>query len=444
MHANSQMIHRINRSKSICCIICALIFLFMAALNFLTPKCVDDYAYMISLVTIKPISSFSDIFASLQNHAYSINGRLAAHFFVYLFDWMPKPVFNIVNAAVFLCLILLAGKFCKCGTEHSTLLFVFIFCCIWYFEHDFGQVNLWLTGSCNYLWGIVLSLVYLAPFFDRYVSGKKIDSFVSAVFFIIFSFLSGAYNEVTASSTVFISVLFILVIVFRRNEHPEWYYYASVLAACIGFVTMFLSPAQSEKAAEAPGFAARLVAAAEMYFAYWPLILCWIVIFLYFVSRHKPAAETSDALFLSGIFMLGSLAANFVLVFASSYAGRCAAPGLVLLIIALGILLGRLDTGNAGNAAFVIMLLIIPFAAYNTVFGVYDILRTGQEMRQNVSTIINAQESGETSVEIPCVYPSTKYSAIFNLKYIDTETPYIWPNENMATYYGIESVSAIP
>lgn len=71
----------------------ALLFIFMLALNFLTPYQADDFAYHFSFDTGERIESISDIFPSLAAHTQTMNGRVIAHFFVHLFELLPKAVF---------------------------------------------------------------------------------------------------------------------------------------------------------------------------------------------------------------------------------------------------------------------------------------------------------------------------------------------------------------
>ena len=447
------MIDKLNSSKKLPVIIYAAVFMFMAILNFLTPKCVDDYAYMISLVTIKPITKLSEIFPSLYDHAFSMNGRLVAHFFVYLFDMLPKAVFNIVNAAMFLLLIILCAKMGNENKKPGALCCFFVFCSLWLFEHDFGQVNLWLTGSCNYLWGVVFALLYLLPFYKLFKNGasfcgsketgrKKSSENLKGTLFVIYGLLAGAYNEITCSSMVFISILLILASAFLRGYKIKWYHIAAVIAAIIGFISMFLAPAQSAKAAESIALSEKLKVTLKMFLAYWPLIIAWIFFFVLKLTRDKRLFK-DNAVLLSLIFLLGSLAANFVLIFAASYSGRCAVSSLVYLLIAVLLLLNNADGNPWKTIAVIFIAILIPFTVYNMIFGVYDIIRTGREMNNNIATIQAAVKSGNTSVEIPYVYPSTKYSAIYNLKYLDLERSDIWPNENMATYFGINEIIAL-
>ena len=208
---------------------------------------------------------------------------------------------------------------------------------------------------------------------------------------------------------------------------------------------MFLAPAQSAKAGDPSSATSILSAFAEavrMYSAYWPLAAVWTVLLVMVMKKERVRVVVSSVL------LLGSVFANFILTFAASYAGRCAWPSLVWMTVAVTVLFPTMPPESAEKAFMkipaIFTALLLPFAAYKMVFGVYDIYRTGRDMRDNVAVIESCRDSGETDIEVKCVYPATKYSAIYNLKYLDTETPYTWPNENMATYFGVNSITALP
>ena len=75
--------------------------------------------------------------------------------------------------------------------------------------------------------------------------------------------------------------------------------------------------------------------------------------------------------------------------------------------------------------------------------GMYDIWQTYQQMTENEAYIIQCAEEGIMDVELPNINSQTKYSAINGLKYLDTETPDIWPNKYMAIYYGVDSIIGV-
>ena len=94
-----------------------LIFTIMFGLNSLTPMMYgDDYVYAFKWSgrsmyiplseNVERISSFIDIIESQRSHYLTGNGRLLSHIFVQFFVWQSKILFNIINSAMFVLLIL--------------------------------------------------------------------------------------------------------------------------------------------------------------------------------------------------------------------------------------------------------------------------------------------------------------------------------------------------
>ena len=126
----------------------------------------DDFTYVHSFQSGEQITSVFQIFPSMIGHAKGLNGRIFAHFFVQLFVFLPPICFDFVNAGIFVCLIIVINCYLNtfnCTFFQKLLLGIGSFAAIWVFPLDFGEVFLWLAGSCNYLLGILFGLLFLLP-----------------------------------------------------------------------------------------------------------------------------------------------------------------------------------------------------------------------------------------------------------------------------------------
>ena len=84
------------------------------------------------------------------------------------------------------------------------------------------------------------------------------------------------------------------------------------------------------------------------------------------------------------------------------------------------------------------LLLLQAFVQF--IPGSYDIYQTWKQIRQNEVYIQNEVSSGNMEITIGTVWSTTSYSAVHDLKYVDTETYDTWPNRAMANYYGAEKI----
>lgn len=237
---------RIISSKKAYTVILVLIFLFMLALNILSPYHGDDFAYNFSFATGERIASFADIFPSLASHAHSMNGRLVAHFFVHLFTLFPTVVFDIVNSVVFIALLLLMRTFiCAQQPRPKALVTLLIFFGVWVFMPAFGEVDLWFAGSVNYLWAIVFNLIFLLPYYKLFMGGNIIKNPLTGICFVIFAFICGAFQETMSSASFLMALAFVLAAYFYEKRKFSMYYVLGVIASFAGLLFMALQPAES-------------------------------------------------------------------------------------------------------------------------------------------------------------------------------------------------------
>ena len=154
-------------------LILAVVFFFMLALNWLMPLHRDDYDYAMIWGTSQHISSFSDLFQSLENHYMTHGGRMVTVFFLDLFLWIGKLPFDIANAAVFTGVLILlyfqATRDTKLTAEPGILALAALF--MWLSLPHFGEVAVWKSGSTVYLWSGFFVLLFLLPY-NLWAAGK--------------------------------------------------------------------------------------------------------------------------------------------------------------------------------------------------------------------------------------------------------------------------------
>ena len=154
-------------------LILAAVFFFMLALNWLMPLHRDDYDYAMIWGTSQHISSFSDLFQSLENHYMTHGGRMVTVFFLDLFLWIGKLPFDIANAAVFTGVLILlyfhAVRDTKLTAEPGILALAALF--MWLSLPHFGEVAVWKSGSTVYLWSGFFAALFLLPY-NLFLAGR--------------------------------------------------------------------------------------------------------------------------------------------------------------------------------------------------------------------------------------------------------------------------------
>lgn len=416
----------------------AAIFLLMLVLNFLTPMVSDDYAYCFSFVDWERIESVGEIFPSMKMHREYANGRVVAHFFAQLFLLLPKAVFNVVNALVTTAIFFI--MLCICGFEKqgkSLFLLLGAFMLVWYFAPDYGQIFLWLDGSCNYSWAIFFSLLFLYPYFRLYSKGEAFPALWAIIVFLVISPLAGAYSESTSCAMLFMAFCFLVISRIRHKKTPVLLIIGFILAAA-GFLYMMTSPIEAgEKAVFSPGKILFNFNYIFMSFRYYQAGLhCVFAAVLVLALMLKAEKEK---IVLAVLFYAGGFVSAAVFSFSTYFPPRAlcsmscyAALAIILLVSALW------DKGQQqrlGMAAAVMGMLFI----FELVTGVYDIARVYDQSVQREAIVAQAKAQGESHVALQAYSTLTKYSAPYGLEDVH-EYSGNWVNMNMAKYYEFEYI----
>ncbi len=433
-------IKKLNGSKRTVLVLAALVWLFMLALNLLTPFVADDFVYMVDLSTKKPLSCVLDIFPSMAVHAVRINGRLISHGLGQLFMLMPKAVFCAVNALVYTGFIWLLYRVASPEGKHSAILFAGIAMAFWYFVPVFGQVALWTIGSVNYLWALFFGLLYIAPYVRHFLTGEEpVRRTWLKVAFCVLAVPMGMYTEITSFVALFLAAALLLLSRLVHKRTLKTWLWVPVALAAVGYILLMAMPAElAAKKADGSlgGFAHNLGVALSMLKTHGtvPLCVCGAIFAVALLS-----GADADRLILSGLFACGALGGAIMPAVASYYPERCFCTTTALLILSAAVLvpeLTRLGMERTMAAGFAVLAVLWTFSA---VFGVSDVLRVHGRMEERTRLVEEQKRGGARVASVPIIVPETKYSALYGLQDLSAD-PDDFPNFHMAEWYGLEGI----
>ncbi len=412
------------------------IFAFMLVLNVITIYISDDFSYSFSFWDKERMRSLSQIFMSMRAHRYSMNGRLVAHTLVQILAMLPLWVFDIINALMFVLQIALIQKIAGNQYPRSNAMLAAIFFAVWLTCPSFGQVNLWQDGACNYLWSIVLGLLFLLPYVQEFVGGKTMEKRHEIIVFLCLSFVMGAYSENTSSAAIGMAGLLVLLMLFwqKRKFNKLWAW--SIALAVLGYLSIYTAPAQVRGKAAVFSFEVlwnNFLYAARMYGQRCGvLFLIFVLAFLVNLVRKTDRKQQ----LLGLVFLCGSLAANFIMTFAEFYITRSAMAPVIFLVAADAVILYPLVRDKLCRrvlAAGFIGLTLLTAPAF--VEGVSDIYDTYQVMKQNEIYLYECQAQGMREATVPNVKPRTEYSPAKYLNYVPSQS-------SMARFFGMDAIWA--
>ncbi|MBQ7541769.1 MAG: hypothetical protein IJT44_05710 [Clostridia bacterium] len=434
---------RLNASKALFALLLLGVFAVMLCGNFLTDKFADDFLYMYSFADGTPIRSFSGLLDSMRAHYQSMNGRLVAHFFVQIFEALPKHVFDVVNAGMFVGSLSLCYRTVSVGKKRSSFFLLSLFAAIWVFMPAFGQVNFWLDGACNYLWAQVAALLFFLPY-ARFLLEQPtfLEKGLSPrlILFALFAVPAGAYSENLSGAALFMAILCLLASRrIQKRSVPLWAG-LPVLTGMVGYACMIFSPGERQN--KNAGFSAlRLLYQTEKVFDRFHVIRAIVIALVILFFLASALRIEKRRMLLSIILTCGGGGAGLIFALARFYPFRSLAGCMLLLTLACCVLLRELlEIDRTRRAALCLMTLLCLSVCYRVPHGMKDIYLTHTAVAENRETILREKAAGNLRVTVPIPVPETKYSAVEGLIYLSDTDDTLLSNAFMAKYYGVESI----
>ena len=326
------------------------IFISVLILNLLNyPYIGDDYVYAFMwqgkvLITPLPenarrIQSFSDIFQSLYSHYFTWGGRMVAHFFVMFFMWVGKFWFDITDSLIVVLLLLEMQWIAHEGritmdikAGHVALAFF----CLWAFHFDWGRTILWLAGACNYLWALVMLLLFLLPYIRHYFTNgeMKYNSWMTLTVFVL-GLVAGDTNENTIC-WIGLSGIFYLWYCYRKKTLNTWMI-AGFIGLSLGYALLIFAPGnwirrQHDLTTGIVEFTAYVG------FSFFIQLFLWIYLFVaheWFKRNSNACPSINKYFYLSNWFAGMGVLFNLIMLASPAFYPRSTFPNSVFVIIAV-------------------------------------------------------------------------------------------------------------
>lgn len=417
------------------------IFIFVFLCNLLTPYIADDFSYTLSFATGQPLRSVVDIIPSMIAHFHTINGRIVAHSIVQVFSMLPNWVFDVANAAVFVLQIILLQKISMVKTRCFPVA-IAAFCSMWMFELNFGEVNLWQDGAVNYLWSIPAGCLFLLPYVSAYMENTALVGKRKRILFAVAAFAVGAYSETVSAAAIFAAML-LMGLYWLENKKVDAFLLSCIGIACLGYISIYLAPAQWINKSVSFSLRALMSSALNAVYRYEEI---GVLLIPYVILLILNLSEKTDKkrILLSLVFILGSLAANFILIFAVVYHERCAAGAFAFLVAANMVLVPPVLESQRFKALLACTIAVLLLVTLPVMLeGSRDIAVCYLNWKTSERILLEKLDQGEKNIQLPMVYGYSPYCALYDLEYLGEETSEYWINIAMAKYYGAESILGV-
>lgn len=457
-----------RREIFVCLVLGTLVAL--GVYNFLTPHFTDDFAYY---TEVQEAHSLWDLILQQKWEYMNRNCRAISQFNVRVFMSMDKWVFNLVNSVMFTAQILLIYLLAKGKKSYDCFVYLLSLAFVWRYSVLFGETNLWLCGSCNYLWASVFMLGFLAWY--RYLLGKGElrHPFPVAVGGFFFGILAGWCNENTSGGIFIAWFAYTLIRLLGWKEQEEFggepvkaavrirrgirpYMLTTGLGICCGLLAMVLCPgikSRVEMTEEAFSGVARylsrlykIVVSWEELFGEVLVIFAIAVVILVLQKKWKNWKEVAtDEIWL---FLFMAVAVSLVLVLIPVQTQRTYYGAGIFLFVAC-----VRAVCNCNKKEFTVALLRyglvsvlclwLFFTYFNNLINLWRIDRENTE-RTELIVAARPENGGDGVAVIP------QYRQEFKNRYSTAhdsdmkEDPEYWINVFYKNHYGVDAIIAIP
>ena len=425
---------------------CASVVLFFFLLNVYTPLISDDF--------VSPPSAISDILKFLSYHYQNTGGRCVAYLFSQLSLFVGKPIFNVINTAVY-CAFILLVIFHITGKRNvfNPLLFLILSATFWFLVPAWGQNFLWLSGSTNYLWTTTLVLFFLIPFRLNYDNNTwKLNIPMSGLYFFL-GILAGWSNENTGAA-----ILVLLIAYFSYKIITKKKFYAfeilGFLGCLIGFIMLISAPGNFTRLdifrANDWGnvnypmlsmLVSRFISVTRVFVMNYGALLFGVLIFLAHIIRHRKKQKLHVFAYL---YALAAVVGTYSMVLSPIFPERAFFSVIVFLVIALGHTLYQTNVkipDIVKRNRWLIVFVMIYLSSISIIHSTKDIVRVYLLWSDRIEQIYAEKNNGNFDVEVAPIYSQNRHTALFGITYWDlNKNPNISPNTHIAERFGINTI----
>lgn len=432
-------------------ILCVLlVFGMMYILNYNYPLFLDDYVYSFIYLSDKRVESVTDILESQYIHYFAHGGRNVVHFICQFLLMLNFSWTSILNTAAYVVFIYLIYLIVNKKNKLNPVLFFLCHVLVWFLQPGFCQAVLWKTGSANYLWGMLIVLMFIYPYYNYYRNSNTSNNIFKVVLFLFAGIIAGWTNENISIALISYIVGLILLLKIEKIVIPKWTI-SGLIGVIMGCAIMFLAPGNYERMSflreyvEAHGSSMK-----DLYiyniksllnyslFTILPLIVLYIGGFIILNRQNKDVWKDNKVIISSLLFIVAGFVAFFGLLASPTSDARALFGTIILFIIPVVLIYANIDF-NLKRIFYIFNLIVLV-----GLFCLYII-----DYNWKNKTIKIASDIWKERFILMDEYKSRGLDTITFTKRIQVHVKYgIWDlndsiNENCARYYNFKSMKVI-
>lgn len=225
--------------------IALILFGLILLMNYIYPTTEDDWTYSfiwhIDGCRGEKIMYLHDLFISQYAHYMEWGGRTVVHTIAQVLLIFDPILQDILNTLAYIGMMILIYKYANITKPPRAI--IFLLCCLlfWFFQPIIISTCFWITGSANYLWGMLIILSFIYPFYSLYIKENGQNSILKSIFLFIAGIIAGWTNENTAIAMFFLIVVIAILLKIQKVNIPNWVYWG-IVGCIIGILFLVLAP----------------------------------------------------------------------------------------------------------------------------------------------------------------------------------------------------------
>jgi len=443
-------------SKKILILVILVMFAFIYAFNRIYPLMIDDwmYTFIFGQTPQTRVSSFFDIFVSQYNHYMQWGGRTVVHIIAQVLIWMDPFWHDLLNSIVFIGLLLLIYRISNYNLKTNITVFIVISVLFWFLQPGFAATMFWITGSANYLWGTLIILLFMYPYYVYYLKGESHDNVFKMIGFLVFGIIAGWTNENMSVALIFFIITLFIILRRQRKVIPLWAVFG-LIGAIIGCAFMLLAPGnyiryESEmvdRNLQGESLFSFDVLIPRITFMLWlylkrVFILCLPCLILMYFYKKQSWNSVKKRIFIIAVLFLLSAHVAFISMLASpGFPNRALFGIVILIIISIGLIYANMNFKTIKSHIVILSVILLSIIGSAIDYGIkYKTVKLiDKTLKERERVIIEGKAKGQTDfvftngLKIRSRYSFTEC----------TDDPDFWVNRVYQDYYGINSVRVI-
>ena len=426
-----------------------LFFVLIFILNKIYPLYFDDWVYSLtwngadrSYVPHR-VNSLLDIFQTQCNLYHQWTGRVVLHG-INQFLLMLNPYLKyLINTSAYIIYIYIIYKYCKRSVFIQNSLYLIIFCSSFLLLPNLLETTIWTTGSANYLWGTLILILYIYPYYKFTQESFYNNKIGFSIVFGLLGIIAGGTNENTVLSTICVLFVYIYYLKKSKTKIPQWMIFGLV-GLIIGAVFMLVAPGNFNRVQiythESSMTFLDLIktGSKNIYHIYkhWVLVgLSSLTIVFYLVACSKKLLKKQNKLAIVGLFLMAHISI-FAMVGSMYFPLRVTFFATTLLSITTIKLYNILFLKfKIIYNYFVIVILCLCFIKSYIIH--YDVVYEFNEIiKRRIEFIEMEKKNGQLDIVITEMIDLPKE---FNIEDISSDSTF-WANITYRNYFRINSI----